>query len=290
MGARATGRCAWLVAPALLVAFLRAALTWPAPLFALAMLRAGAASRLASGVTHPVGVVGGALAALTTPRTLAILVGLWLVGLLAAAALRVAWLAGALPTLGEELAQAHEPRPRFVEGLAYRFAPLLGTALLGLALDLAAQLYALCVALAAVMVSSRGGGGHLVLAAALGAVALTSAVAAPILASLVADAALARTALAGDAPARALAEGGRRVLLRPGAFLVAAFALGVAAAVVLGSAQALETATLGVASGAPALLALGPRLMATTFGAAVSALLELWRLGTVAALACADER
>jgi hypothetical protein len=47
---------------------------------------------------------------------------------------------------------------------------------------------------------------------------------------------------------------------------------------------------MGAAWGAPALLILGPRLMTSVLGAALAALLELWRLGTVAALACQDER
>jgi hypothetical protein len=288
MGARAAGRSAWLVAPALLVSFLRTALTWPAFLFAAAMLRAGAEARLASGLAAPVRVLSGAVAALTAPRSLAILLGLWLAGALAAAALRVAWLAGAIPTLGEDLSRAAAPRARFAEGLAYGFAPLLGTAILALAVELGAQLYAVTVSLGAVTLLVRGGGAHPGLAAVLGAIALTSAVAAPVVAGLVGDAALARTALRGDRAARALAEGAVRVLSRPGAFLLSALALGVAALVVVGSAQAVETAALGVASGAPPLLAVGPRLMASTVGAGIAALLELWRLGTVAALACSE--
>jgi hypothetical protein len=64
--------------------------------------------------------------------------------------------------------------------------------------------------------------------------------------------------------------------------------LGVAGAALLGSAQAMETAVLGVASGAPAVLVLGPRLMMSVLGSALATLLELWRLGTVAVLACGD--
>lgn len=291
MGARAAGRSAWLVAPGLLVAFLRFALGWPATLFAVGMARAGIMARIAAGEVRPGAILAGALEALASPRALAILAGLWGAGVLASAALRVAWLAGVLPTLGEELSRSPEPRPRFAEGVAFGFAPILGTAVLASALELAAQLYSITVFAAALLLAAHPlRPGYVIPAAALGAAALTAAVALPFAASLAADAALARTALAGEHAPRALAEGVRRVLGRPGAFLVAGLGVGTAAFMILGSAQAVEAAALGIAPGAPAVLVVGPRLMATVLVSALSALLELWRLGTVAALACADAR
>jgi hypothetical protein len=288
-GARAAGRCAWLVAPALLVAFLRSALGWPAPLLALALIRAGTAARLAGGARAPAEVLSGAVAALSAPRSLFLLAGLFLGGVLASAALRVAWLAGALPTLGGSLAGERVPAPRFAEGVTWGFAPLVGTALLGLALEVAAQLYLWTAGLSAVVLAlHRAPPLVAAVRAGLGAVVLVSAVAGPTLASLAADAALARTALAGDRPARALLEALRRVALRPAAFVLAGMALGLAALVVLGSAQAMESAALGLAAGAPPVLVLGPRLLTTVLSAALAALFELWRLGTVAALACAE--
>src|SRR5512146_43882 len=253
MGARATGRSSWLVAPGLLVAFLRAALGWPAPIFAIALARSGVVARLHQAGVRPAALLAGAIEAVTAPRSLFVLAGLWLAGLLMAAALRVAWIAGALPTLGRDLARSNGSGTGFAEGVAFGFAPMLGTALLGFVLEIAAHVYAWCVYLATILVALRGGGGLPVLAALLGATALTTAIAAPVVASLVADAALARNALSGDSPARALAEGGRRVLVRPGAFVLSAFVLGVATAVVLGSAETMETAVLGFASGAPPL-------------------------------------
>ena len=289
MGARAAGRSAWLVAPALLVAFLRSALGWPAPLLALALIRAGTAARLAGGARAPGDVLSGAVAALSAPRSLFLLAGLFLAGVLASAALRVAWLAGALPTLGGSLAGERVPAPRFAEGFTWGFAPLVGTALLGLAVEVAAQLYLWTAGLSAVFLALHRAPPLVAAArAGLGAVVLVSAVAGPPLASLAADAALARTALAGDRPARALLEALRRVALRPPAFVLAGMALGLAALVVLGSAQAMESAALGLAAGAPPVLVLGPRLLTTVLGAALAALFELWRLGTVAALACAE--
>jgi hypothetical protein len=124
--------------------------------------------------------------------------------------------------------------------------------------------------------------------ASRGAFALTMALALPLLASVVADAALARTALAGDAPLRALAEAGRRVLARAGAFLLAALLLWGAGTVLAASAEAMGAAALGVTQGASALLVVAPRLMASALAATLAALVELWRLATVAALACAE--
>jgi hypothetical protein len=289
MGARASGRSSWLIAPGLLVAFLRTALGWPLPFFALAIAGAGVSSRLQGPSLQPVAIVASAIEALTAPRSFFILAGLWVAGILIAAVLRVAWMAGALPALGAHLTRTPRPESGFATGVAFGFAPMLGTAALGLVVELTAQLYAWCVYLSAAIVALRGGGGQPTLAGLLAAAAITTAVAAPIFASLVADAALARNALAGDAPTRALLVGARRVVLRPGAFVLAAFVLGVAGVVILGTAETMETAVLGVAGGAPYWLALGPRLMATTIAVALATLLELWRLGTIAALACADE-
>lgn len=290
MGARASGRSSWLIAPGLLVAFLRTALGWPLPFFALALAGAGVSASLRDAAPRPVSVLASAIEALLAPRSLFILAGLWAAGLLIAAVLRVAWMAGALPALGVHLARHPRPESGFTEGIVYGFAPLLGTAALGLVVEAFAQVYSWCVYLSAALVAFRGGGGQPTLSALLAAAALTTAVAAPVVASLVTDAALARNALSGDAPTRALAVGAWRVLRRPGAFVLSAFVLGVAGLVILGAAETMETAVLGVAGGAPHWLAVGPRLLATTLAAALATLLELWRLGTVAALACNDER
>jgi hypothetical protein len=58
---------------------------------------------------------------------------------------------------------------------------------------------------------------------------------------------------------------------------------------VAGFLKVASSAALGVAVGAPAIVAAGPQLMAAAAGAAVAALLELWRLGAVAVLACGRE-
>jgi hypothetical protein len=287
-GARASGRSAWLVAPGLLVAFFRLAVTWPAPTFAIGLAWAGITARLETGALEPVAVLSGAVAALTAPRALSILAGLWLAGLFTSGALRAAWFAGALPVLGEDLSNAPH-RHRFAAGIAYGFAPLVLTAVLGSALELTAQLLSGALALGSALALARSAGAaHPVFSAGVLAGALTVAVAAPVLASLVADAALARTALSGEGPARSIREGARRVALRPGPFLLAALALGLVSAAVLGSVEATNAAVLGVARGAPLLLALGPRLMANVLAAAIGVFIELWRMGTVAVLACSE--
>ncbi|HTP25713.1 MAG TPA: hypothetical protein VMK12_08645 [Anaeromyxobacteraceae bacterium] len=280
---------AWLTAPGLLVAFLRSAFFWPALLFALVIGRDLIVTGLAERAGDVPGLWSGALGTLPHGPSLFILAGLWLAGLLASSALRVAYLAGALPVLGLALSR-REPCPRFAEGLAFGFCPLLGTALLGFLVELGAQLYAWSVFLAAGLLALSGiPAGRALPLSLLGAVALASAVAVPVAASLLADGALARTALAGDGPVAALLEALRRVALRPAAFLAAALALGVASFALLGSAQALETGALGIASGAPPIVALGPRLMASVLSAALAVLLELWRLGALAALVCCEE-
>jgi len=288
-GARAAGRSGWLVAPALLVAFLRAALLWPALLFAVAMARLGFLSRLAGGLASPPALLASALAAVTAPRTLYTLGGLWLAGLCAAAALRIAFWSGALPTLGGELA-AEAPRPRFAEGFAFGFARLLGTALLGFVFELLAQACATAAALASLALALvRPGGLRALFPASVGALALALALALLLLGALGADAALARTALRGERAVHAFALALARVLARPGAFAFAALALGLAGAMVTGSVEAVEAAALGMAKGAPLVLVLGPRVMAGVLGAGLAALLELWRIASIAALACGEE-
>jgi hypothetical protein len=292
LGARATGRSAWLVAPALIIGLFRTAMGWAAPLFALAMVRAGAEARLAAGRPTPGLALAGALQALTAPRTVYVLAGLWLAALVGGAALRVVWVAGALPTLGGALARGAPERPRFAEGLAFGFAPLAGTALLGLALELFAQVFAWTAALAALLLALHRLPGPpvlLVVPAGLGAVALTGGFAFALLAGLAADAALARTALAGERPALAFAEGVRRVLSRPAAYLVTALALAVTAAAVHGGSEALAAAETGLVTGVPAAVAAGLRLLTAVLAAILAALLDLWRLATVAALASAEE-
>jgi hypothetical protein len=283
LGGRAVTRRGWLAAVGLVVALARAALLLPAQLFALVVLRI-AASRSLGGAPLPLpgAAAEGALAVATAPRFLAITAGLWAAGALLAAALRVAWLAGALPTLGGELAGA--PRRRvFAAGLARGFATLLPAAALGFALELVAALAGAGAVLGAVLAGD--GAARPLLAAALGAGALTAAAVAIAAAGALADATLARAALRGEGPARALARAAGRFARRPAAFLAVALAAVVADLVLGWSAKAL--AALGAGAGAAgALVLLGPQLMAWTLGVLAAAAVELWRLAATAVLAC----
>jgi hypothetical protein len=288
-GARAAARSAWLAAPGTLVALLRGALAWAAPLTALALARAGAEARVAAGEGVR-GAIAGAALALTAPRAVAILKGLAGAALLLGFTLRAAWIAGALPVLGGELAAAPAAR-RFAPGLAFGFARVLGTALLALLLEVAVQALALAWVVGTLVISARRfGGGAPFVPAALVAGSCLAAVLALTVVPVIADAALARAALAGDPPARALWRAALRAARRPAAFLALALALGLGALIVAGSLQLASSAVLGFTRGAPALVLAGPQLMASAAAAAVGALLELWRLASVAVLACGEER
>jgi hypothetical protein len=288
MGARAAWRSAWLAAPALLVALSRTALLWAAPVAALGIARGGALARTAAG-SGARGVLSGAAVALAAPRTVALVLGLFLSGQLLAAALRAAYVAGALPVLGANLAGVPADR-RFARGFGFGFARLSGTALLAYAVGLVAQLLALAwVAGAIVITAQRLRGGHPFWPALLVAAACAAAVLALTVVPLASDAALARASLAGERPGRALWHGALCVARRPAAFLALALAMLVASLTVAATVNGASAAALGVARGAPALLVLGPQLMAAALALAVHAWVDLWRLGAIAALACAGD-
>jgi hypothetical protein len=287
-GARAALRSAWLAAPALVVALGRTALAWAPLVTALALARGGAAARLAAGA-GPRGAVAGAALALTAPRSFAILAGLFAAGAILAAALRVAWLAGALPVVGAHLAGA-PPERRFAAGLAYGSPRLLGTALVAFLVEALGQAMALAWVVGTLALSARRlGGGAPFLPALLVAGSCAAAVLALVAAPLVADAALARAALAGDSPGQAVWNAALRFARRPAAFLALALALGFVGLAVTASLHAASSAALGFGRGAPAALLVPPQLMTTVLGAAVAAVLELWRVGALAALACSPE-
>jgi hypothetical protein len=284
-GARAAARAGWLVPVGFAFAAAERAVGAPATLFAVAVAARGFAGGAAVAGTLG-GALEGAVQALASPRALALLAGLWGAGLLLRGALRVLWLAGAVPTLGEALARREAPA--FAAGAVWGYPRVLGAALLGFLLEAAAGLSAAGAAVAAVGVSARlAGQGGPAWAAALVALALTAAVAAPILAGLLADAAVCRAALRAEPPLRALTSAVLRLGARPSAFLAVALALGVAAVLLGGSAEAAMGTGMRLLAGraAPALLAV-PQILAGALAAMLGAFLELWRLGAVATLAC----
>ncbi len=288
-GWRATAHNAWLAPVGMVVGLARSAIVVPAAGFALWLLVKGAAAGVARHGPLPGAVLGGALRVATTPRFAAVLAGLWLAAALLGAALRVAYLAGALPTLGCTLSGAVDAPPAFAAGIAWRFPRLAGTAILVFFLELAGTGFALTGYLGAFLVTLRAASeGVSPMVAALVAAALTLAVLVPFALSAVGDAALARAALRDETPARAVASAFGRFLRRPAAFLVASLLVALFGFMVTGSLQAVANLATGFARGRGALLLLGPELMVVVVVALLGALFELWRLGTLAVLACVD--
>ncbi len=286
LGISALRREAWLLAPGLAVGIARRALTWPALLVGWTLIARGALLALSEHPLDPRAVLEGAVATATSSRFLALVGGLWLAGVLCGAALRVVWLAGALPSLG-----GADGAPRFAAGVAYGTPRVLGTAVLGLLLDLAASLFAFTLALGSLRITIHAAGGHGSAPLAAGvAAALTLAIAVPLALSVVADAAVARAALRAEGPGAAFASAARRFLARPGTFVLAAMIFGLLGAVAPAMVEAFGGVATGFAAGTPAIVLLGPNLMLAVAGAAVAAAVDLAWLGTLAALVCATER
>jgi hypothetical protein len=290
LGLSALRRAGWLVAPGVLVALLRRGLGWTAVAVAWALLARGAATAAALHPLDPLAPVEGALEVATSGRVLALVGGLWAAGVVLGGVLRVAYLAGALPTLAGAMSAAPRP-PRFAAGVAYGLPRVLGAAMLGLAADVAAMGFAAALAVAAAMLGLAGSG----LAAAPRAGAIAGAVVLAVLVpqaiGAVSDVAVARAAVSGDGPARAFAEATRRFLARPGTFTLAA--LGFALLWALGP-NAVETLGGGwivrLVARAPPAVVLGPQVMLALAALVVAALVELWWMGTAVALGCADDR
>jgi hypothetical protein len=289
LGLRALLREPWLVPVGAVVAGVRRAAVWPALAVLWIVLSRAALGALAERPLDPAAPFEAAMAALRAPRLVALVAGLWLAGALLAAALRVAWLAGALPTLGGAMAGA-AGTPRFARGVAFGFPAVLATAALALAAETAAALFSATLVLAALRVTAHaaGAGGGAALAAA---VALAGAVAAavPVAVGAVSDAAVARAALRLEGPGRAFAASTRRFLARPGTFVLAALALGLAAAAGPAAVEAAGGVATAFAGDAPPLVLLGPNLMLAAGALAVAAALDLLWLATVSALACAGD-
>jgi hypothetical protein len=291
-GASALSRSRWLGAVGLLVAMLRSALLLPAQLFAFVMLQLAAASWIArhGGLPLPGAAAHGVQVVLGSTRFLAIAGGLWLSAVLLAAALRIAYLAGALPTLGAALAGA--PRaPRFAAGFARGFVALLPTGVVALVAELlASAVVAGLVVAAALSAGDLFATRHGVLAAGVTAGALAAALLLHATVSALTDAALCRAALRGEGAAHAFGRAAIRLGSRPAAFLAVGIAATVIGTVLGGSADAL--AALGAGAAAARVspwLAVGPQLMTAALAALFAALVDLWRLASVAVLACHAE-
>jgi hypothetical protein len=288
---RALVREAWLLAAGVLVAGLRRALSLPAAATLWALLAQAAFLAARERPLDPVASAQGALAALGSPRVLALVIGLWLAGLVVGGALRIAWVAGAIPVLGGAMADAPGGTGRFAEGVAYGFPRVFATAALAFVVELSGGGYALALVLGAARLGVRvAGTDPSPLLAAAAALALVLAIAVPVALSVAADAAVARAALRQEGPAEAFAAAARRFLARPGTFVLAALVFGAAGFLVPAAIQAFGSATTGFAEGARPILLVGPSLMLGLFAVVIAAAVDLVWLGTISALAGASDR
>lgn len=285
LGLRALLRQAWLAAVGLLVTLLRRALGWPAFLVGSTLLLRGAADAARLAPFSPEAPVLGALVVATHPRVVALVVGLAAAGSLLGGALRLAWLAGSLPTLAGALGQAPDATPRFADGVAHGLPRLLPLLALTWLMELGGAGFALALALGALLVSGEAVGQGPAWLAAPVALALVLSLAVPLALSVLADAALVRAAVRGEGPALALGRAAARLVRRPSAFLLGGMlfaAAGLGASVAISSVGSLAT---GFAPQAPPELMLGPQLMLAAVGATAAAALELWWLASLTALA-----
>jgi hypothetical protein len=287
---RALFREAWLVAAGVLVAGLRRALTWPAVAVLWGLLVQAAFLAARDRPLDPLAPVQGALDALGSPRLLAIVGGLWVAGALVGGALRVAWVAGAVPVLGGAMAEAPGGTDRFAEGLAYGFPRVLAAAALALVVEVSGGLFAAALVLGAARLGTGAPAVAPALLAGAIALALVLAIAVPVALSAAADAAVARAALRQEGPAESFAGATRRFLARPGTFVLAALVFGAAGLLAPASIRAFGNVATGFARGARPLLLVGPSLMMGLLALVVAAVLDLAWIGMISALACAEDR
>jgi hypothetical protein len=291
MASSAFRREAWLAALGLLVTGIRRAASWPAIWAAWGLVLRAAVAAAAQRPLQLSAPLEGALAMATSSRFVGLVGGLWLAGAVTSAALRAAWLSGALPVLGAAMAGRPRGTRGFADGVASGFARVLPAAVVGFVLELSGASFALALALAAAVLAGRGES----FAAAAGtsaavAAALTLALAVPVALSTAADALVARSAILQERLADTLAGVTRRFLSRPGGFVLGALLfglLGIAAQLTLQVVGALAT---GHSSNAPALMTLGPRLMLGALSALFAGVIDLLWLGTLAVMCCGSSR
>jgi hypothetical protein len=285
LGLRALLRQAWLAAVGLLVTLLRQALLWPAFLVGSILLLRGAVDAARLAPFSPAAPLLGGLMVATHPRVVALVLGLAAAGSLLGGALRLAWLAGSLPTLAGAFGPAPDATPRFADGVAHGLPRLLPLLALTWLMELGGAGFALVLGLGALLASGAAAGQGLAWLAAPVALALVLALAVPLALSVLADAALVRAAVRGEGPAEALARATERLVRRPSAFLLGGIifsAAGLGVSLALSSVGSLAT---GFAPRAPPELLLGPQLMLAAAGATAAAALELWWLASLTALA-----
>lgn len=286
-GLKAVGGEAWLPVLGMALSLSRGALALPATAFAVAASYLALRGSLAGG-SDPAQALLAALAAFGSPRGRAIALGLWLAGLLLFGALRAAFLAGALATLGRDLSGERGSGPAFAAGVAYRFGRVAAAGALALLADVLGQAMALACAAAALAIvpsAQRANAPGVIAVAAAAALAGTLLLAAFL--SVIGDVLLARAALAGEPAGRAAARALVAFARRPAAFLAASLGVWVATLLAVGSTQGLFGALASAAAGGPSLLLVAPQVLVAALSALVASAAELWRLTAVGALSLA---
>jgi hypothetical protein len=293
LSASAFRREAWLAALGLLVTGARRVTSWPALWTASLLVWRAAQSAAARDPASPLAPLEGAFAVVGSARFLGVVGGLWLAGALVAGALRVAWISGAVPTLGAAMAGQPRGTAGFAEGVAQGFGRVLPAALLGLVLELTGAVFAAALAFASALLLANPGtpgpAGVAGLAAAT-ALALVLALAVPLALSTASEALVTRAALLREPAAAALAAVARRFVGRPGSFLAGAMLFGVVGLMVQLAVRAFGAMSTGFAVDVPALLRLGPDLMIGVLAALLAGVLDLVWLGTLAVLSSGEAR
>ncbi len=288
-GFRAVASEPWIAVLGMGVALFRGALALPGTAFVVALSWMASREVIERGGS-PGAVLGAVLRVWNSPRFLFIAIGLWLAGLLLWGALRVAWVAGAVPVAAWRLSGCRGEEPRFAPGAAWRFHRVLPAAVAALLLDLLGKVMLLAAALGVLAVgarvqgSSSPGASAFVAAFALAATAfLASSL------SAAGDVAVARASIAGEGAGRAIRNAFGSFLGRPAAFLAALIAVWLAAALATGSAQGVLGALGAVARAGPPSLQLFPQLLVAVAAALLAAAAELWRLSAVGVLALGSQ-
>jgi hypothetical protein len=266
----------------------RGILAMPASAFvsAISALVLVGSVRRGGGLPEAVASVAGIWA---SPRARSIALGLWLAGLLLWWALRVAWVAGALPILAARMSGVPE-RPEFAEGAAYRFHRVLPAAGAALVLELAAYALVLsALAAAAALGATATRAGTPLAFAYVAAAGVASALFLGALLHVAGDVAVARAAMAGEGPLEALGGAARTVARRPAALVAALLAVAVATVLATASVQLAVGAVPGAFRGPSRLVFLVPEALLAALAGLVAAGAELWLLASLGALALSDQ-
>jgi hypothetical protein len=284
-GFRAAAAEAWMAAVGMGVTLSRGLLAAPAMAFFTAVSwltvvgavrRGGGTGEVALSLAHTWG----------STRARSILLGVWLAGLLLWGALRVAWVAGAMPLVAWRLSGGRGEQPSFAAGVAWRFHRVLPAALVAIVLSGCGQAMLLLVGLGAVRigVQAQASGSPGVLAFVAAAALAASALLATSL-SVLGDVAVARASIGGEGPAGALSGAIRSFLTRPAALLTAVLAVWLATALAAGSVQGILGALAGSLRSGPRAMLLFPEMALAVLAALVASVAEMWRLAAVGVLA-----